>query len=366
MNISRHKFKQQTGDQNALSPSHLNVIVLGIGKIGNRVLTKLQQESFGYAEMGISIGLAAYANRKEAWFHQPKSQQNHFVSRFLESRNAKDFEFFLNTIKADYQGFHVIADCTACDAIVTHYSTMCSLGYHVVAANKRANVMPYQDYQALHRDFSQQNKRFLYSANVGAGLPILSTIRNLKNSGDCPVRVCAILSGTLGYIFSNLKENLPFSKVLEDAVKLGLTEPDVREDLSGLDVARKALIIAREMGIVANMEDISLEAIANLHEPLDLAFLDKYYAERWVLSEKKQRVLRYVADISRDGIRVGLMETQRDSPLGFCSHTDNIALLYTKNHDIRPIIIQGAGAGVDVTATAVISDILQIASSANT
>lgn len=344
------------------SNSTLCVTVLGTGKIGNRVIAKLQEGASSWRKFGVTIQLVAYANRKNVWRLQESTIEGSYVSRAINSCDPIEFGSLLAELRDTYKSAHVVVDCTACDKVARQYSMICQYGYHIVAANKRANVLPYQEVKEMHKHFRTWGRQFLYSTNVGAGLPILSTIRDLCRSGDNPYRTEAILSGTLGFIFSNLKENVQFSYVLDLAVRLGLTEPDVREDLSGFDVARKALIIAREMGISANIEDVELESFASLDKTLDLSSLDQHFARLTKTLDKKGLVLRYVANISSERIRVQLMELPKHSVLGFCSHTDNVALIYTKNYSERPLVIQGGGAGVEVTATAVVSDILKLVS----
>ena len=208
-----------------------------------------------------------------------------------------------------------------------------------------------------------------YEATVGAGLPILDTLEKLAGAGDEVIEIKGCLSGTLGYILSELEKGQSFSQVVERAYQLGFTEPDPRDDLSGVDVARKALILARSLGYKFNMEDIHLKPLfpeeLSHEDPkvfLDsLKHLDKEFDELNRQTKSSAQVLRYVASIHKSSIHVGLEKVALASPLGSLKGTDNQIVIRSKRYDSQPLVVTGPGAGADVTAAGVLNDIVAIA-----
>ena len=265
----------------------------------------------------------------------------------------------------------VFADNTSAKIIADQYIHLVKKNFDLVASNKKANSGNLTFYLKLREALQRKEKYFHYETNVGAGLPILDTLRNLRQSSDEVKKILGVFSGSLSYIFNAFsEEDLPFSEVIEDARKMAYTEPDPREDLSGMDVARKLVILAREVAYPGELEKVKVQ---NLIPPglrglssyedfiKERKTLDLYYAEKKkALAENK--VLRYVGelDIERSLLKVELISVDKSCPLGQIKNADAIFEIYTKSYGEQPIIIRGAGAGAVVTARGVYSDLLRI------
>lgn len=241
-------------------------------------------------------------------------------------------------------------------------------GFHVVLANKKPLAVPQIEYDRLFQTARERGLSIRYEATAGAGLPVLDTIAKLQEAGDRVDRIVGCFSGTLGYLMTALEDGRRFSEAVREAWKLGYTEPDPRDDLSGTDVARKALILARTLGRRVELTDISLQPLFGPdHDDPDaakfvrkLAALDDEYARRAKQARAEKKVLRYVATIDRDGIRVGVEAVAESSPMGRLRGTDNQVAIYTKRYKTNALVVTGPGAGAEVTAAGVLNDIVAI------
>ena len=262
-----------------------------------------------------------------------------------------------------------LVDCTANAAVVDAYPAFVDANLHIVTPNKIANALPWPRYASLMALLERRHRHFLFEANVGAGLPILSTLRDLIASGDEVVRIEGILSGTLSYLFNRFDGDTPFSALVAEAHRLGFTEPDPREDLSGQDVGRKLLILARLMGRRLNLRDVQIDSL--VPKPLrggrftsqwitSLARYDRDMAGRFARAQARGAVLRYVASLDKKGARAGLREIPRSHPVALAGGNDNVISFFTRRYSRTPLVVQGAGAGADVTAMGVFSDILKL------
>jgi aspartokinase/homoserine dehydrogenase 1 len=262
-----------------------------------------------------------------------------------------------------------LIDCTANASIVDAYPTFVRANLHIITPNKRANVLPWPRYAALMELMRTRRRHFLYEANVGAGLPIMSTLRDLIASGDVITKVEGVFSGTLSYLFNAFDGSVAFSALVKEAHQTGLTEPDPRDDLSGADVGRKLLILARQMGSRMDIRDVHVESLV----PRRLArgrFSRRFFASlaaQDVVMERRLKgaqsqgtVLRYVGVLEGDLARAGINEFPRDHPFANTKGSDNVIAFTTKRYARTPLVVQGPGAGADVTAMGVFSDILKL------
>lgn len=265
----------------------------------------------------------------------------------------------------------VFVDCTASYDLPDRYLDILNAGMSIATPNKRANSKNIEFYHELRRTANKMHRRFLYETNVGAGLPIIDTLQNLYKSGDKLESFNGIMSGSLSYIFGKLDEGVPFSKAVLEAKELRYTEPDPRDDLNGMDVARKGLIIARESGYDIELEDItmykvfpdSFDSSGTVEEFLKkLPEVDDYFAKKIADLKKEGKVLRMGATIKDGKVSVGMMEVGQDNPLYSVKGGENAFVFYTERYQPIPLTVRGYGAGAGVTAAGVFGDILRTVS----
>ena len=265
----------------------------------------------------------------------------------------------------------IFVDCTASYDLPERYLDVLNAGMNVATPNKRANSMSMQYYRELRETANKNHVRFLYETNVGAGLPIIDTLQNLFKSGDSLVGFNGIMSGSLSYIFGKLDEGKKFSEAVKQAKEMRFTEPDPRDDLKGTDVARKALIIAREAGMEIELSDIKMNSIFpenfNIEGTVDefmarLPEVDSYFAEKMALLKKQNKVLRMGASIKNGKVSVGMLEAGPENPLFAVKGGENAFVFETARYTPIPLTIRGYGAGADVTAAGVFGDVLRTVS----
>jgi aspartokinase/homoserine dehydrogenase 1 len=290
----------------------------------------------------------------------------------LAAGEATDLERFIEHIQADHLPHAVVIDCTASDAIARQYAGWLDRGIHVITPNKRAHSGPLAYYRSLQQLSRGSNAHFLYEATVGAGLPVIQTLKDLVETGDEITSISGIFSGTLAYLFNVFDGSKPFSAIVRDARDRGYTEPDPRDDLSGMDVARKAVILAREAGLDLELDALEVENLVpsalsggSVEEFLDrLPAIDAEMAERVSAAARDGQVLRYVAelDFKSGTARVRLGNFDRQHPFANISLTDNIVQFATRRYCDNPLIVRGPGAGPDVTAAGIFADLLRLCS----
>lgn len=363
-------------------PGTAHIHVYGFGQIGRTLGSQLDRQHEYYKEkLGINCVIDSLSDSSSLLLSEKgytykqidelakfKSKGGKLSSKVGYSSVESSLENFQKKIFSVAYDRGVFVDLTAADtAPILKEALKAKL--HVVLANKKPLAIPYDDYKDLLATAESHGVQLRYEATVGAGLPVLDTIKKMEEVGDSIKRILGCFSGTLGYIMSSLEAGQSFSAAVSSAFSNGFTEPDPREDLSGADVARKALILARTLGYTFNMEDIKLESLfADKHSHDDpLKFIEnlKEADEEWNAKVSKakgeQKVVRYVARIEKSGISVGVELIDKKSPIGQLKGTDNLIQIQTNMYDENPLVLTGPGAGAEVTAAGVLNDIMAIA-----
>jgi len=344
----------------------VNILLLGCGGVGKTFLRLVKQTSKSMqGELDLELRVVGVATSRRLLF-DPVGLDPEEAPDMLEAEGVAarpDDAGLLAQLVEERFTDAVLVDVTAANTSALHQAAL-SAGVHVVTANKLPVAGPLDEHRALLEASREQGARYQYETTFGAGLPVLHALQELVNTGDRVKRVVGCLSGTLGFITSRLDEGAGLQLAVSEARERGFTEPDAREDLSGRDVARKALIIARAMGLELEPDDVQLEALVpNLDVGLVEAcstFEDELMT-RVADGKAAGQVLRYVADISPERTVVGLQAVDATSPIGSLRGPDNILVFHTNRYDEFPLVIRGPGAGAEVTAAGVLADVLKIA-----
>ena len=347
----------------------VNIFLCGTGSGGSSLLQQIEeQQSLLMSKRRLRLNIAGIANSRHAIFNRDGIDLKTYEEQLANSdpsdwRRLRDEVIGMNLYNS------VFVDCTAEAEIAGLYQNFLDHNISVVAANKIAASSDYSIYEKLRKTALKRGVKFLYETNVGAGLPIIKTINDLCDSGDEIVEIQAILSGTLNFIFNRLSADCPLSKVIAMAREAHISEPDPRVDLCGKDVLRKLVILIREAGFTINQEDVELDSfipahyfegstddfMSRIHE------LDAEFEERRSRMEQEGKHLRYIARWSGGKASVSLCEVERSHPFYELADSNNVVLLTTKRYNRYPMIIQGYGAGKEVTAAGVFADIMRVA-----
>ena len=348
---------------------HLAVIIVGVGNIGSALLRQLHQQHSFLLSQGFDVRVCGVANSKRFVLDAAGLDLARWQNELSRSRSKMHPHHLAERIAELELTNAVLVDCTASPDIAEAYPDFVNANLHIVTPNKKANVLPWKQYTALMELMKKRQKYFLYEANVGAGLPIISTLGDLIASGDHIVKVEGIFSGTLSYLFNHFDGKKPFSDVLREAHELGFTEPDPRDDLSGDDVARKLLIVARHLGLKLDMKDIRFESLVppSLRtEPFSTDMFSRFTKVDARMQQRLQdarshgAVLRYVGILEGHTAVAGLREVPLSHPFAGTRGSDNIIAITSLRYSRTPLVVQGPGAGADVTAMGVFSDILKL------
>ena len=354
-----------------------HVFLLGKGLIGKTLIGQLLESRDDLEQQhGITLRVVGVCGRDE-WLFDPHGMGSERLRKISQGtklveiggeKRGDDNELF-ERLSRQQRLDVVFVDVTADRTGPLHVQAL-EHGFHVVTANKKPLSGSMEQYRNIRSAASQSGLHYQFETTFGAGLPVLYSLQDLLATHDEIRRITGCFSGTLGYVCSELHKGRPFSEIVLEARKLGFTEPDPRDDLGGVDVARKALIIAREIGIELEMENIvleslvspELEALEGVEAFLDrLPEMDETMRQKVQEAEKKEKVLRYIAEITPSAVEVGLRAVERLSPIGQLDGPDNILVYETRRYRHHPLVIRGPGAGADVTAAGVFGDILKIA-----
>jgi homoserine dehydrogenase len=373
----------------------LPIIVLGAGGVGRALVRQIVENRGLHAEQyGLWLSVLAVCDRDGAVLGLDSRRERHGLDdpnlldlirykeeggRLAEHRLGGPQNDLAAVIDIAGRPGVVVVDCTASEETAWTLLFALERKYKVVLANKKPLTIDQEVYDRLTRaggtgyEAPAEGLRHLgrcrWETTCGAALPVVSTLTRLVAAGDTVYKIAGALSGTLGFVMTGLQDGQPFSEVVREAHRLGYTEPDPRDDLGGLDVARKALILARGLGWRLDMRDVQVRGLyaaemGSLSVPAFLAALpqlDADFRDRVDLAAAEGKVLRYGATIEEGRCRVGLTAVAATSPLGRLSGTDNLVEFSTRWYDPNPLVVQGRGAGADVTASGVLADVIELA-----
>jgi aspartokinase/homoserine dehydrogenase 1 len=353
-----------------LSAHTLSVGIIGPGTVGRVLLDQIASQTERLRrDFKLDLRVRGILASRRMLLSDKGVSLPNWADEFAAATEPADLRRFVEHVGVDYLPNRVIIDCTASGEVARHYAEWLAAGIHVVTPNKKANSAPLAEYRALQQARRTGGTHYLYEATVGAGLPVIQTLRDLRETGDEVTSIEGIFSGTLAYLFNVYDGSRGFSEIVVDARQRGYTEPDPRDDLSGMDVARKLIILGREMGLTLEMSDVRVESL--VPAGLETGSIDEFLArlpghdaamrERFESARARGKVLRYVGRLLADGsATVGVVELDQRHAFANIALTDNVVRFATRRYNSNPLIVQGPGAGPEVTAGGVFADLLRL------
>ena len=345
----------------------VDLFILGCGNVGAELIRQVQTQRPYLDSKGISANVRLIANSKY-YCADDALDSIEWRPMLEQSKENLSNEKLQQLLLSGRYVNPTIVDCTCSDEVSANYADYLDMGFNLVTANKKANSSDMDNYRNIRQSASRRFRHFFYETNVGAGLPILKTLDSLLCSGDKVHNISGILSGSLSYILGLVEEGIPMSQAVSQAKEQGFTEPDPRDDLSGMDVARKILILARELGAELELEDIELSSLLpkNFNSTgsieqfmASLPKIDEHFATLFKKAKTDNATLKYVASFENGRLNVGLQQVSQDHPLYDIKGGENAIAVYSDYYSPIPFVIKGYGAGASVTASGIFSDILQ-------
>lgn len=348
----------------------LHLFMVGVGLIGSALITQIQKQAeFLKAKRGLEIKIVGLANTKKMLFDENGINLSNWKKNLAEAEEKSDVSQFVSKMKKLNLSNTIFIDNTASDDVANFYETILDNSISISTPNKIATSSAYLQYQRLKTIANKRGVQFLYETNVGAGLPVITTLNDLINSGDQILKIEGVLSGSLSFIFNSYKEEIKFSDIVKDAKSRGFTEPDPRVDLNGIDVRRKLIILARETGLPLEAKDVEIENIlpkkvrdAETVEQFfdELEKADAHFEKVRAKAAKENKALRMIASLENGRAQIGLQAVEANHPFYSLSGSDNMIVFTTERYKERPLVVRGPGAGAEVTAAGVFAEIISI------
>jgi bifunctional aspartokinase / homoserine dehydrogenase 1 len=368
---------EQAACKNAVKVCHENffshipsidVFLVGCGVVGSELLAQIERQQAFLQSRQVKVTVYGIANSKTVLLNSEGIDLQHWQQQLIGANQPFSLALLSQFAQQQHLTNPVLVDCTSSEQVAAQYADFLAAGFHVVTPNKKANTASLQYYQQLRHLAQLHRRRFLYETNVGAGLPVIDTLQGLLNAGDELLAFEGILSGSLSYIFGELESGVTLSEVTKKAKALGFTEPDPRDDLSGMDVARKLLILAREAGMTLELSDVDVESVlpaafqpgASIDDFISqLPQLDAAFAARVASAKAEGKVLRYIGEIVEGKCKVAVKALPADHPLAKVKDGENALAIHSRYYQPIPFVLRGYGAGAAVTSAGVFSDIMR-------